>query len=79
MSASYYVPESTQNLENKSDSSESPIDDFQTQVDSLPPLLPRSAWNSQVAFLRVIFRAKKALDRIEQEAGVVISSIKPKL
>jgi len=28
------------------------------------PLLPRSAWNSQVAFLRVMFRAKKALDKI---------------
>jgi hypothetical protein len=33
--------------------------------ESMPPLLPRSAWNSQVAFLRVLFRAKKALDRIE--------------
>lgn len=26
------------------------------------PLLPRSAWNSQVAYLRAVFRAKKALD-----------------
>jgi hypothetical protein len=39
--------------------------------ESMPPLLPRSAWNSQVAFLRVLFRAKKALDRIEMEAGVL--------
>ncbi|NEO88920.1 MAG: hypothetical protein F6K56_01000 [Moorea sp. SIO3G5] len=45
--------------------------DSQTDVDSPLPLLPRSAWTSQVALLRVIFRAKKALDRIEQEAGVL--------
>jgi hypothetical protein len=31
-------------------------------------LLPRWAWSSQVAYLRVLFRAKKALDRIEQQA-----------
>jgi hypothetical protein len=35
-------------------------------------LLPRSAWNSQVTYLRLLFRAKKALDRIEKEAGVSI-------
>ncbi|MHC0063919.1 hypothetical protein ACWATR_13610 [Nostoc sp. UIC 10890] len=40
-------------------------------TDSQEPLLPRSAWNSQLAYLRLIFRAKKALDCIEQEAGVV--------
>lgn len=28
-------------------------------------LLPRSAWNSDLAFLRVIFKAKKTLDEIE--------------
>ena len=33
--------------------------------DSLSPLLPRSAWNSNLAFLRVIFKVKQALDRIE--------------
>ncbi len=42
-------------------------------TDSQAPLLPRSAWNSQLTYLRLIFRAKKALDRIEQEAGVVSS------
>ncbi|BAT55113.1 hypothetical protein NOS3756_40910 [Nostoc sp. NIES-3756] len=31
-------------------------------------LLPRSAWNSQVAYLRAVFRAKKALDKIELAA-----------
>lgn len=53
--------------------SDNTTDDSQTQVDSLPTLLPRSAWNSQVAYLRVLFRAKKALDRIEQEADVLRS------
>lgn len=70
MSASSHSPEDTQNLDNKFVSLESSFDNSQTQVDSLSPLLPRSAWNSQVASLRVLFRAKKALDRIEKEAGV---------
>ncbi|MEH1909621.1 hypothetical protein [Nostoc sp.] len=42
-----------------------------TVPDSQATLLPRSAWNSQLAYLRIIFRAKKALDRIEKEAGVL--------
>jgi hypothetical protein len=32
------------------------------------PLLPRSAWSDQRAFLRAMFRAKKALDRSEAQA-----------
>ncbi|MBG1261945.1 hypothetical protein [Nostoc commune] len=44
-----------------------------TFTDSQETLLPRSAWNSQLAYLRIIFRAKKALDRIEKEAGVLKS------
>ncbi|MFW9264598.1 hypothetical protein [Nostoc sp. CALU 546] len=44
-----------------------------TFTNSQESLLPRSAWNSQLAYLRLIFRAKKALDCIEQEAGVVRS------
>nr|AVH79550.1 hypothetical protein [Synechocystis sp. PCC 9413] len=32
-------------------------------------VLPRSPWNSQLAYLRALFRAKKALDRIEAEAA----------
>jgi hypothetical protein len=51
----------------------SSVDNSQTEFDSLPRLLPRTAWNSQVAYLRVLFRAKKALDRIEKEAGVLRS------
>lgn len=31
------------------------------------PLLPRSAWVSQVAYLKAIFKVKKALDLVEQE------------
>ncbi|BBD66614.1 hypothetical protein NIES4072_61130 [Nostoc commune NIES-4072] len=42
-----------------------------TVSDSQATVLPRSPWNSQLAYLRVIFRAKKALDRIEKEAGVL--------
>jgi hypothetical protein len=51
-------------------------EDNTTIADSQEPLLPRSAWNSELAYLRAIFRAKKALDRIEKEAGVVRSDIK---
>jgi hypothetical protein len=49
------------------------VDDSQTVGETLPPLLPRSAWNSQVEFLKALFRAKKSLDRIEKEAGVLRS------
>ena len=34
------------------------------------PILPRSAWSSNLTYLRVLFKVKKALDRIEQEAGI---------
>lgn len=30
------------------------------------PLLPRSGWNNQVAYLRILFKTKKRLDEIEQ-------------
>ena len=46
-------------------------DESQGQLDSLPPLLPRSAWNNQLAYLKFIFKAKRALDRIEKEAGIL--------
>ncbi|MEH1901141.1 hypothetical protein [Nostoc sp.] len=42
-----------------------------TVPDSEATLLPRSPWNSQLTYLRVIFRVKKALDRIEKEAGIL--------
>ncbi len=44
--------------------------DNTTVPDSQETLLPRSPWNSQLTYLRIIFRAKKALDRIEKEASV---------
>jgi hypothetical protein len=47
--------------------------DYQVELNSLPPLLPRSAWNSQMAFLKVVFRAKKALDKIEKETSTLKS------
>ncbi|ACK66688.1 hypothetical protein PCC8801_2687 [Rippkaea orientalis PCC 8801] len=35
------------------------------------PILPRSAWNSNIAYLRTLFKVKKALDKIEEEAGII--------
>ena len=53
----------TDNPEVLSNNAENPVNqnDF---------LLPRSAWNSQVAYLRLIFKAKKALDKIELEQNL---------
>lgn len=34
-----------------------------------PYILPRLAWNSQLAYLKAVLKAKKALDRIEKEAA----------
>lgn len=36
---------------------------------SQEPLLPRSAWTNQLAYLRALFRAKKALDLAGKEAN----------
>jgi hypothetical protein len=33
------------------------------------PLLPRTAWMNQGAFLRAVFKAKQALDQIEHESN----------
>jgi hypothetical protein len=49
------------------------LQESQAEENSVSPLLPRSPWNSQVAFLRALFRAKRALDRIEKEAGCLIT------
>lgn len=65
--------ESTLDFGNSTDELVSSVDNSQSEEDSLPKLLPRNSWNSQVAYLRVLFRAKKALDRIEKEAGVLRS------
>ncbi|MDD1426599.1 hypothetical protein MEO94_19375 [Dolichospermum sp. ST_sed9] len=46
------------------------LKESQSSSDVSPYLLPRLAWDSQVTYLRLLFRAKKALDRIEKEAGI---------
>ncbi len=46
------------------------LKESQSSSDVSPHLLPRLAWDSQVTYLRLLFRAKKALDRIEKEAGI---------
>jgi hypothetical protein len=33
-------------------------------------LLPRQAWQSQIAYLKAILKAKQALDRIEKKAVI---------
>ncbi|MFY7931158.1 MAG: hypothetical protein ACOVO7_00680, partial [Microcystis aeruginosa] len=43
-----------------------PIFSMNENPNPIPPILPRSAWESQIAYLRAVFRAKKALDEIER-------------
>ncbi|MTJ47576.1 hypothetical protein [Dolichospermum sp. UHCC 0259] len=45
----------------------------ESSSDTPQHLLPRLAWDSQITYLRLLFRAKKALDRIEKEAGISIN------
>ncbi|MEM7552728.1 MAG: hypothetical protein AAF378_01280 [Cyanobacteria bacterium P01_A01_bin.84] len=45
-------------------------DESQRQLGSLPPLLPRSAWKNQLAYLKFIFKAKRALDQIEEAVKI---------
>jgi hypothetical protein len=39
--------------------------DFESSKDELEkiPLLPRSAWNSQLAYLKAVLKAKQVLDK----------------
>jgi hypothetical protein len=53
--------------------SESSTSDSQDRNESQKPLLPRSAWTSQVAYLRAVFRAKKALDLAEKETNSTLN------
>lgn len=32
-----------------------------------PPLLPRSAWNSQLTYLKVLYKTKQALDKRQKK------------
>lgn len=62
-------------MQDRSSNSISPVAISEPQTESLESSLhsssvkssifPRSAWNSQVAHLRVLFRVKRALDKIE--------------
>jgi hypothetical protein len=54
------------NISQKNTGDLSPKNNERTKLNSLPPLLPRSAWNSQRAYLKVMFRAKKALDKLDE-------------
>ncbi len=36
------------------------------KFDGETPLLPRQAWNSQLAYLKAVLKAKQALDRREK-------------
>lgn len=37
-----------------------------TEVSSTTPLLPRSAWNSQLSYLKILLKAKQTLDKSEK-------------
>jgi hypothetical protein len=41
------------------------LDNGNTQQETFP-LLPRQAWNSQLAYLKQMLKAKQALDRVEK-------------
>ena len=69
MPVSSTTPVEISMLDEKNDSLESSPDNFQIQEEVNTYLLPRSAWNSQLDYLRVILKAKLALDRIEKEAN----------
>ncbi|GBF80656.1 hypothetical protein [Aphanothece sacrum] len=47
------------------------LEETSENKDLKQPILPRSAWNSNIAYLRALFKVKKALDRIEEEAGII--------
>ncbi|NEO34957.1 MAG: hypothetical protein F6J90_01010 [Moorea sp. SIOASIH] len=55
-------------MQDKNNSLEPSLDNSQTPEESLPTLLPRTAWTSNLAYWRVLLKAKIALDKIEKEA-----------
>ncbi|MUG99602.1 hypothetical protein F7734_47920 [Scytonema sp. UIC 10036] len=52
--------ENTKIQEKKTD-----VDSSQDELKKIP-LLPRSAWNRQLTYLKELFKAKQALDKTEQ-------------
>jgi hypothetical protein len=56
----------------KSESSDN-ISPFSYSTPEPSQLLPRSGWNNQVAYLRVLFRTKKRLDEIEEANEIALA------
>ncbi|NEO82407.1 hypothetical protein [Moorena sp. SIO4G3] len=56
-------------MQDKTNSLEPSLDNSQTPDKSLTTLLPRTAWTSNLAYWRVLLKAKIALDKIEKEAA----------
>ena len=55
-------------MQDKNNSLEPSLDNSQIPEESLPTLLPRTAWTSNLAYWKVLIKAKIALDKIEKEA-----------
>ncbi|EGJ32810.1 hypothetical protein LYNGBM3L_75870 [Moorena producens 3L] len=55
-------------MQDKNNSLEPSLDNSQTPRESVTTLLPRTAWTSNLAYWRVLLKAKIALDKIEKEA-----------
>ncbi|NEP37175.1 MULTISPECIES: hypothetical protein [unclassified Moorena] len=53
-------------MQDQTNSLEPSIDNSQTPGESLPTLLPRTAWTSNLAYWRVLLKAKIALDKIDK-------------
>ncbi len=51
--------------------SDQSLDNTVKHKEFVEPLLPRSAWNSQLNYLKAVFRAKKALDLVKKETSVI--------
>ncbi len=56
-------------MENTNNSLEPSLDNSQTPEESLPTLLPRTSWTSNLAYWRVLLKAKIALDKIEKKSA----------
>ncbi|NEP27311.1 hypothetical protein [Moorena sp. SIO3I6] len=54
-------------MPDNNNSFEPSIDNSKIPEESLPTLLPRTAWTSNLAYWRVLLKAKIALDKIEKE------------
>ena len=55
-------------MQDKNNSLEPSLDNSQTPEKSLTTLLPRTAWTSNLAYWKVLLKAKIALDKSEKKA-----------